>query len=153
MRAQSPRRLLERLPGRALAAVGLLVAGLLLAWFVLARPDLPRAGDLSTVRERLIASELDSLELVDSTLTVRGRDGYTLRVESVTVQDWQQLASLAMHVAPVPSMSANVVTGDRLSYRLGLVASYAAPVGLGALLLMAALLILRPAYRGWRKGD
>lgn len=128
-----------------LIATGLIVAGLSLAW-----PGQPSPVDLSTVRTRLIAGDLESLDLVDSTLTARGRGGLILRTEPVTPLEWQQLASLALRLPTVPSMRATVVTGDRLAYRLGLTASYAVPIGFVLLILTAVTYVFLRGVRWWR---
>lgn len=85
-----------RSPRRAMGVITALSFSLLVA-FVVVRPDLPPSSDLVTVSRLVAANEVAQLDLHGDTLTVTERSGERLRVEGVTLDQFQpiQQAGLA----------------------------------------------------------
>src|SRR5687767_6092418 len=75
---------------RRIAAIGLVVL-LVVGLFAAVRPDLPPATDLGSVMPRIAAGQAQQIDINDTRLIVRFRDGSTTRVEGISGGDAEQI--------------------------------------------------------------
>lgn len=118
-----------------LAALALLAVVIAAAAFVGSQLALPRQSDLTTISQLVASNAVEKLDLSGSTLTVTQKNGDVLRVESVTSDEFQQLATTAIQ----SGVAVHASTGSQVSWvsQFAFLATLVLPV-----LVMAAILLV-----------
>lgn len=139
---RAPRR-----PRRRIVLLGLVLVGtgaLLVAAFSVVRPDLPPRSDFGFVSQLVAAGKVASLDLYNTTLIVRERTGGAVRVEGVTLEEWQGLFATAPRQYAMPSFSAGIRPGgDGLNLWVGQLTYIVIPLGE----LLVGLVLVRTIVR------
>ena len=126
-----------------LATLALLVVVVASAALVVSQLALPRQSDLTTISQLVASDAVEKLDLSGSTLTVTQKNGNVLRVESVSADEFQQLATTASQ----SGVAIHASSGSQASWvsQLAFLATLVLPVlVIAAILLIVMWIIRRP---------